>query len=169
MGLLVHWLMLFGFWLVLSGFFDALHVTEGLVCTAAVALLSRPLQIINLTHGRTLHLGAAPNQRLFVYAWWLLREIAVANWQVVKIVLNPALPIDPALVRFRTQLATDLGVTIFANSITLTPGTITVQVDGGEFVIHALVGGEPVVTGLSSMQGQIVGSLRRLEPLDVAA
>ncbi len=168
MGLLLHWLMLFGFWLVLSGFFDAFHVTAGLVCTAAVALLSRPLQMVDLTQGRSLHLGAAPNHRLFVYAWWLLREIAVANWQVVKVVLHPDLPIDPALVRFHTQLATDLGVTIFANSITLTPGTITIQVDDGEFVIHALVGGEPVVSGLSSIQGQIVDSLRRVEPAEAA-
>jgi multicomponent Na+:H+ antiporter subunit E len=166
MGLLLHWLALFAFWVALSGYFDPLHLGSGVLCTAAVALLSRELQMIDLPApaGARLHLAALPWHRIALYAVWLLREIAIANWQVVRIVLDPRLPAKPALVRFRTSLVTDLGKTVFANSITLTPGTITVEVAGDEFVVHALVADEPMVAALHEMERRVHAALAGIEP-----
>lgn len=161
MGFFLHWMFLFGFWLVLSGMFDGLHTGLGLVCTAGVALLSRQMQLVSLRagEGETQHLASTSLHRQFFYSFWLLREIAVANWQVVKIVLDPKLPIDPALIHFDSDVTSDLGITILANSITLTPGTITVEVEQGEFLIHALVGGEAAVDGVRSIQERVIAAI----------
>jgi multicomponent Na+:H+ antiporter subunit E len=161
MGFVLHWMVLFAFWLVLSGMFDGFHLGLGLACTAAVAVLSRQMQLVSLGRGdgETHHVAETALHRQFLYSFWLLREIAVANWQVVKIVLNPKLPIDPALIRFDSSVTSDLGITIMANSITLTPGTITLEVEQGEFLIHALVDGEAAVDGVRSIQERVIAAL----------
>lgn len=166
LGTSVHGLMLFALWVVLSGMFDAFHLAIGAAAAATVAGLAHPLMVVRGSRQRDerlVHLALLPWYRLVWYTVWLLREIAVANWQVLRIVLHPRLPIRPALVRFRSSLRTDLGVTTLANSITLTPGTVTVLVDEGEFVIHALVAGEPVVAGVAEMQRRIATALSPFE------
>ena len=76
--------------------------------------------------------------RLLAYVPWLLKEIFVANLEVAKVILDPKLPISPRMVVFHGSQQTDLGRAIYANSITLTPGTITTGVEGQDFQIHAL-------------------------------
>jgi multicomponent Na+:H+ antiporter subunit E len=76
--------------------------------------------------------------RFWLYLPWLLKEIFVANVAVAKIILHPKLPISPITVLFHGSQKTDIGRFIYANSITLTPGTITTGVDGQDFEIHAL-------------------------------
>ena len=73
-----------------------------------------------------------------LYWPWLVREIAKSGWQVSRIILDPRLPISPALVRFRPSQKSAVGLVTHANSITLTPGTITVEADHREFLVHAL-------------------------------
>ncbi len=68
----------------------------------------------------------------------LLREIWVASWQVAKLVLSPRIDIDPTLVRVTTSLKGDRMRMLYANAITLTPGTLTVQMKGNRLLIHAL-------------------------------
>jgi multicomponent Na+:H+ antiporter subunit E len=167
-----HWLILFAFWVVLSGMFDAPHLLLGLLSTGAVALVSYDMQLLRtaVNGTRALHLASVSWSGLLLYSLWLLREIAVANWQVLRIVFHPALPIDPALVRFRTHLRSDLGQTVLANSITLTPGTITVEVSESDFLVHALVAGEPVVVGISEIEAQVARAMPALEgkPAEIA-
>ena len=69
---------------------------------------------------------------------WLIWEIVKSAWTVTKIIIDPALPISPTMVTVRASQKTSSGVNTYANSITLTPGTITVGVDGQELNIHAL-------------------------------
>jgi multicomponent Na+:H+ antiporter subunit E len=76
--------------------------------------------------------------RFWIYMPWLMKEILVANLHVAKIILTPSLPISPILVRYRSSQETDLGKVIYANSITLTPGTITTGIYGQELEIHSL-------------------------------
>jgi multicomponent Na+:H+ antiporter subunit E len=158
--------MLFAFWVVLSGLLDAFHLTWGVVSATVVAALTHGLQFPDNTRSARgpVHLAMAPWPRLAAYGGWLLREVVIANWNVLKTVLDPRLPIDPAMIRFRSHLTSGLGRTILANSITLTPGTITVDVrPDGEFVVHALVGGEPVVNDLTRMQRHIAAALPGIE------
>ena len=65
-------------------------------------------------------------------------EILKANIGVMQLILSPKMEVEPKLVRFRTDLKTDLARVILANSITLTPGTITVTLEGDEYLVHCL-------------------------------
>ena len=76
---------------------------------------------------------------LLRYIPWLMWQIVIASLQVAYAVLRPKMPVDPALVRFKTRLPNISSKVILGNSITLTPGTITIQIDGDEFLVHALM------------------------------
>jgi multicomponent Na+:H+ antiporter subunit E len=76
--------------------------------------------------------------RAATYWPWLVTEIVRSGWQVARIILSPRLPISPTLARFRPSQASVVGLVTHANSITLTPGTLTVAADRDEFLVHAL-------------------------------
>ena len=76
--------------------------------------------------------------RLVVYFPLLLWEIAVANVHVVRLVLDPRMPINPSLVEFKSPLRTEASNAVLANSITLTPGTVTVDMSAHRFIIHCI-------------------------------
>jgi len=125
---------LYLFWLLLSGLFTPFLLASGVGCVLAVFWLARRMDIID-------HEGF-PIQiawRALLFYWpWLLKEIIKSAWDVTKRILDPRLPISPTLVEFTPSQKTDLGLVIHANSITLTPGTISVEVEPGRFLIHAL-------------------------------
>ena len=75
---------------------------------------------------------------LIIYWFWLMVEIFKANWVVIKACLKSTLDINPALVKVKTGCESDLARTVFANSITLTPGTVSVEVEGNKILVHAL-------------------------------
>ncbi|PSP58342.1 cation:proton antiporter [Halobacteriales archaeon QH_8_67_36] len=79
--------------------------------------------------------------RMVIYMPYLLKEIAVANLQIAYVVLHPDLPIDPEIVELQAAVRGDTAVTTLANSITLTPGTLTVSVTDRAFAIHSLTAG----------------------------
>ena len=124
------------FWLALSGHFGVLEIALGVVAAALVTATNRDIDRLGP------FLRVLP--RFIAYVPWLMKEIALANWQVMMIVLDPRLPIDPVVGRFEAPLRSDLALTTLGNSITLTPGTITVDVDGREFLVHSLMGREAI-------------------------
>lgn len=75
---------------------------------------------------------------LLVYWAWLVVEIFKANWVVIKACLRSNLDINPALVKVKTRCESDLAKTVFANSITLTPGTVSIAVESDKILVHAL-------------------------------
>ena len=125
--------VLFGFWLALSGHYTPLLLSFGVGSCALVVYLSTRMDVVD-HEGVPYHLAF----RILAYLPWLLKEIFVANVVVAKIILDPKLPISPSMVVFHGSQDTDLGRVVYANSITLTPGTITTGVEGHEFQIHAL-------------------------------
>lgn len=125
--------VLFAFWLLLSGYFVPFLITIGAVAAVAVAMLGRRMDLVD-HEGYPIHLG----WRLVLYWPWLFKEIAKSAWNVARIIVNPRLPISPTLVRAKTSQSTAVGVVTYANSITLTPGTISVEVKRGEILVHAL-------------------------------
>jgi multicomponent Na+:H+ antiporter subunit E len=84
--------------------------------------------------GHPVHLSL----RVFIYWPWLIVEIVKSAWSVARIIIDPRLPISPTLLRARTSQKTAVGVVTYANSITLTPGTISVDVKQHEILVHAL-------------------------------
>ena len=124
---------LYLFWLLLSGFFTAFLMSAGVGSALAVVWFARRMNGPQARAAR-LHLGL----RAFSSGPWLLKEIAKSAWSVTRVVLDPRLPISPTLVRFKPSQKTEVGLVLHANSITLTPGTITIEADGGEFLVHGL-------------------------------
>jgi multicomponent Na+:H+ antiporter subunit E len=124
---------LFVFWVLLSGIYTPFLLAAGFGASIAVALLAWRMKVAD-PEGHPLHFTPAA----ILYWPWLIKEIAKAGWQVARIILSPGLPISPALVRFRPSQASTVGLVVHANSITLTPGTITVEADHREFLVHAL-------------------------------
>jgi len=130
------------FWLLLSGYFTAFLVLAGIGSALVVVWFARRMDVVD-HEGHPIHLGV----RALVYWPWLLKEIAKSAWDVSKIILNPRLPISPTLVRFAPSQKTDVGLVMHAQSITLTPGTITIEAEPAEFLVHGLTqaGGQGVI------------------------
>ncbi len=133
-------LVLFAVWLLWSGYWPGMSESGGLLTglgalsCLAVVLLARRMQVLD-REGVPLEL--TPRAQL-LYAPWLIWEIVKANVDVARRILHPALPIRPHVIRIRAGQKTDLGRVIYANSITLTPGTVTIGLDGGDLTVHAL-------------------------------
>ena len=134
MSFLITAIAMFSFWILLSGEFTFVLITSGIVASLIVAYLSHDIFIgkpdIKVETGRVL--------KFIKYLPWLVWKVILANFEIAYLVLHPKMLIDPQIVRFKTDLKTDLGIVTLANSITLTPGTITVEANKEEFVIHAI-------------------------------
>jgi len=125
--------VLYLFWLALSGYFKAFLLIGGLVCTVLIVLVVQRMKLVD-DEGHPAHLVRAA----VTYWPWLLWEIIKAGWAVTKAVLAPRLSISPTMTRVVASQATPAGIATYANSITLTPGTITTAVDGNVLTVHAL-------------------------------
>lgn len=131
---LVNLAVLLGlFWLGLSGHYTALLLCFGLASVALVAWLAWRMDVVD-HESVPLHLTS----RVLTFWPWLLVEIVKSNIDVVRRVLDPRLPIERAVIRVPTGGMGPLRETIYANAITLTPGTVSLDVGDGEVVVHAL-------------------------------
>ncbi len=126
-------LALFGVWLLLSGIFEPLLLGLGVLSCVIVVLIANRMDVID-HEGVPIHLG----WRVLTYWVWLAIEIVKASLDVARRILDPRLPIHPLLIRVKAGQTSELGQVIYANSITLTPGTVSMQVGGGEILVHAL-------------------------------
>lgn len=125
---------LFAFWVALSGHYTPMLVAAGAMSAVVCVLAAIRMRVADAEgHPIELFLGAV------TYFPWLVREIAKSAWAVTKIILHPSLPISPTMTVVRASQKTTAGVATYANSITLTPGTITVGVSGNDLTVHALV------------------------------
>ena len=123
-------------WLLLSGHYVIHHTlifAMGVLSCGFVVYLAGRLDIVD-EEGIQISLA----RHLVVYIPWLLWAIIKANIDVAKRILNPKLPIAPRIVRVSGTQKTDLCRVIFANSITLTPGTVSLDLDEEDIVVHAL-------------------------------
>ncbi|MGW8268326.1 MAG: Na+/H+ antiporter subunit E [Longimicrobiales bacterium] len=126
-------LSLFGFWLILSGHYEPLTLSFGVFSCVLVTYLAW-----RMDREDRFSFVVPFSFRFVWYLAWLVKEIFKANVNVARIILDPRLPISPIMVPFKATQKSDLGRMIYANSITLTPGTITTGTDGEIFRIHAL-------------------------------
>jgi len=134
----MHALLLFvsllAFYVVLSGQIGSLFLMGmGVVSCAAITLLAKRLGIVD-DEGMPYRWWL----RTAAYAPWLLKQVFLANIDVLRRVWKPTLDIQPRMFTIKHDLRTAYGVATYMNSITLTPGTVTVDVGKNEFLIHAL-------------------------------
>ena len=140
---------LFVLWVMLSASFDWIHLGLGLILSFAVAWINSG------------HSPFVPKFRLWgnilLYLPWLFVKIVKSSLHVSKLILHPALPINPRLIDVEANLGHHAAVVLLGNSITLTPGTITAEVDRNTLIVHALdeVSGEDVTK--KSIESKIAG------------
>ena len=126
-------LVLFGTWLLLSGYFEPLLLSFGVASCLTVVWIAHRMDMVD-REGHPIHLGL----RMIGYWLWLIGEIVKSNFDVAKRIIDPKLPIQPNMFWTKASQHSDLGQVIYANSITLTPGTVSVRVTGGRILVHAL-------------------------------
>ena len=128
-------LVYFILWLAMNGRVTTETVTLGILVSAALHLFSRRFLSVHPASPTSM-LRLLP--RVLLYLALLFIEIVKANLQVIRLVLSPVIEVEPCLVRFRTDLRSEAARVALANSITLTPGTLTVSLEGNDLLIHAL-------------------------------
>lgn len=141
---------LFAFWILLSGYFTAFLLTAGLACAAAVVWVTHRMGVLD-SEGHPVTMLP----RALGYTAWLIWEIVKSAWVVSKIILDPRLPISPTMVRFRPTQRTVVGLVTHANSITLTPGTITMDATPAEFLVHSLTADGARGAASGDMDGRV--------------
>jgi multicomponent Na+:H+ antiporter subunit E len=128
--------ILFIFWLVMAEFASLSEWWVGLLASIIVVVFLRQA-LITKEEVSPFKLFQIKYFILFFFAW--LKDLWVANIEVAKIVLQKKMPIEPAFYMVKQPLKRPLNQTIFANAITLTPGTLTVDFDDETMLIHGLL------------------------------
>lgn len=144
------------FWGVLSGHTEPLLLTLGLLSVLFALYLAWRMDVVD-RESHPLHLSG----RLIGYWAWLLREIVTSNWHVIRLLMSPRLQINPSVIVIRSEQTSDLGRVILANSITLTPGTVSLDVKDDQIEVHTLAP--------QFVEGILDGSFDRRIPMDVAS
>jgi multicomponent Na+:H+ antiporter subunit E len=136
MAFIATFFVLFLFWIFISGQLDWWHLSWGFISCVIIAAISHDLLFKDIRSK-----NRAKESVLFIaYIPWLLYQIIRANIYIAYLALHPKMPqlIDPHIIKFKTILKKDLARVTFANSITLTPGTITVLIKDSYFFVHAI-------------------------------
>ncbi|TWU06161.1 Na+/H+ antiporter subunit E [Stieleria varia] len=147
-------LFFFIVWLVLSESFDWFHMGLGVISAFGVAWL-------NTEREQTRSL--IPPMSIIWYVPWLVVQVVKSGVHLSKLILSPSLPISPKIIRYRTELRKDAGIVLLANSITLTPGTITLEVNGQELVVHAIDSASASDLMDQQIEQRIAGMVRNVE------
>lgn len=120
-------------WVLLSWHFEPLIVACGVLSVAGTVAIMRRLDLMD-TEGAPFEFTL----RVLLFIPWLVREIVVANLQMARVILSPRLRIQPHLIRVPANQRTAVGLAIHANTITITPGTISLDVRDGVILVHAV-------------------------------
>lgn len=134
---------LFAIWVLLSGQFEGKFLLIGLCSSLAIAYICYPLlNVENEKTGKTYFVFGVNYLKLFIYFFWLVKEIIKACLDVTRVILSPHMDYEPRIAYFSMPFENPMASVILAFSIILTPGTITVDVnDDGIFEVHALTKG----------------------------
>jgi multicomponent Na+:H+ antiporter subunit E len=148
-------LILLGVWLLNSGHYTPIMISFGVGSSLLVVFLCLRMDIVD-EEGVPVHLIP----RALLYTPWLVKEIFKSNIDVARRVLSPGRPrISPRIIEAGTTQHSDLGRVIYANSITLTPGTVSIRVHGSYITVHAIA--DEVADGL--LEGEMDQRVTRLE------
>ena len=125
--------LLFGLWMGLSGHMEPLLLTLGIASILLTLYLAHRMDVVD-HESHPIHLTS----RLLRFTAYVIREIVVANWDVVKRIVRPGKTISPQMIDVPLPQRTNLGQVMYANAITLTPGTVSVRLNKDTITVHAL-------------------------------
>jgi multicomponent Na+:H+ antiporter subunit E len=137
-GIAVQAIALMAVWLIMSGHYDLEHIFYGALSVALVIWMNRRTRFIPLLTGENPVNPSASLPKLAVYLIWLAYQIVKSGLFVAYLILHPKMKLNPLVVSFDSNLPTPMSHVILGNSITLTPGTLTVDLHGDRFTVHAL-------------------------------
>ena len=158
---LVHklsmFVVLFGFWMVLSGRTETKFIVYGLLTAAITTWVTYPLLLVpNKEGSKKYFVFGVSIPKFIMYFFWLMWQLVLANIDVLLATTAQELDIDPKVVRFYFRADNPMASVVLANSITLTPGTVTINVtDDGLYEIHALTRGAAAGVLDGSMQKKV--------------
>lgn len=138
-SLFVSFGLLMSFWLVMSGFFDVFHIGMGVVCVTIVMGIDAKLKSLKYYGDDADVLSQIRYGYGVFYVVWLVWQIVISGIHVAGVILSPRLHNRSCIVRFKVDLPNAQARVILGNSITLTPGTLTLDIHENEFTVHALV------------------------------
>jgi len=126
------------FWLAMSGIFGFVHILFGVITVAGVMILNYKIKSLHFFKDdmddlRELRFWKAP-----LYVLWMFLQIIIAGFHVLKVISMPKMPIETTMITFKADLPSAHAKMILGNSITLTPGTLTIDIVGDTFTVHAL-------------------------------
>jgi multicomponent Na+:H+ antiporter subunit E len=147
-------LTLTAFWLLNSIHYTPLMLSLGVLSIVFVLYIAHRMDVVD-HESQPVHLTL----KLPGFYAWLIKEIVIANLLVVKHIWLGNKSISPTFATITTSQKTDIGKVIYANSITLTPGTVTIDMEGDQFMVHALL--HDSIKGLKS--GEMDRRVTRLE------
>ena len=141
--LLAMAVLMFGFWMLLSGNTEPKFLTYGVLTSIIAAWVSYPLLLVpNVDDTKRYFVFEVNPVKLLAYFVWLLWQLILANVDVIRATVRPEIEIDPCVVKFRYQTDNPMAKVVLANSITLTPGTVTMNMtEDGLYEVHALTVG----------------------------
>jgi multicomponent Na+:H+ antiporter subunit E len=145
-------LTLFALWLLMSGIYSPFVMALGVGSSIVAVFVVRRMDNAADTERLRIHLRPIATIGYWV---WLMIEIAKANWAVTKLILSPKMRLNRHLFKVPYSQKCDLGQTIFANSITLTPGTISVEVEDDDFLVHAVSYCDDDIGALAEMDRRV--------------
>jgi len=139
------------FWVLNSGHNNTFMLSLGAVSIAVVLYVTHRMDVID-HESQPVHLSL----KIPGYCMWLLKELVIANILVVKHIWLGNKTISPTLTTITINQKTDIGKVIYANSITLTPGTVTVDLVGDQMVVHALMRESIVALETGEMDRRVI-------------
>ena len=154
---LAMFVVLFGFWMVLSGRTETKFIVYGLITALVTTWVTYPLLLVpNKDGSKQYFVFGVSIPKFIMYFFWLMWQLVLANIDVLLATTAQELDIDPKVVRFYFRADNPMASVVLANSITLTPGTVTINVtDDGLYEIHALTRGAAAGVLDGSMQKKV--------------
>ncbi len=149
--------VLFAFWMILSGRTETKFVVYGIITAVITTWLTYPLLLVPGKDGsKRYYVFGVSVPKFIMYFFWLMWQLVLANIDVLMATTGQELEIDPKVVRFYFKVDNPMAAVVLANSITLTPGTVTLNVtDDGLYEIHALTKGAAAGLLDGSMQKKV--------------
>lgn len=136
--LTMSFISLMAFWIAMSGFLDFIHLAMGVVSVAGVMMLNYQLKQNRFFEDDMDDLSELRFGRAVYYLFWIIYQIIIAGFHVLSVISRPSMPIEPTMITFKVDLPSSHAKMILGNSITLTPGTLTVDIVDDTFTVHAL-------------------------------
>jgi multicomponent Na+:H+ antiporter subunit E len=137
-NLTLSFISLMTFWFVMSGLFDWFHIILGVISVSIVMAVNYQLKQTRFFEDEMDDLKELRIHYAVYYVFWLIIQIFISGIHVASVILRPRMPIHPHIIKFRVDLPSAHARMILGNSITLTPGTLTIEIRDDQFTVHAL-------------------------------